>query len=337
MAPNQPYGRMTLRRNAPGDGQKPRIKLWTLDTPKEGTTADKLLKHYLRVFENVDRWDAKKAELKTNPDLTDIGRNRAALDFGFGTVMPDNLKARRTLRKAAQEVATRRSKLQQPKSDPTDLAAALRRQELRSIMRSMDTKARDAFLRQNGLLTGLDPEIRQAVTEMPASVSGVSESVRDDLLREAMESVNAPALAEINELERAIEIAASALEEGRNEIQREAIAVDPGYADPDRFEARAVEAAKLTDQPWLKVHNENGAEILKMLEWDEATNSGSWRIPTNEQIENGIVAETKDEYEKLKVAAPLGAFGTGDEGRKARAEFVNQHGIEAYLNRGKAA
>ena len=26
-----------------------------------------------------------------------------------------------------------------------------------------------------------------------------------------------------------------------------------------------------------------------------------------------------------------------DEGRKARAEFVNQHGIDAYLNRGKAA
>jgi len=337
MAPNQPYGRMTLRRNAPGDGQKPRIKLWTLDTPKEGTTADKLLKHYLRVFENVDQWDSKKAELARNPELTDVGKQRAALDFGFGTVMPDNLKARRTLRKAQQEVATRRSKLQQPKSDPSDLAAALRRQELRSIMRTMDTKARDAFLRQNGLLTGLNPEIRQAVTEMPASVSGVSETVRDDLLREAMESVNAPALAEINELERAIEIAASALEEGKNEIQRAAIEIDPGFADPDRFEARAVEAAKLTDQPWLKVFNENGAEILKKFNWNEATNSGAWTIPSSEEIELGLVAETKDEYEKLKVAAPLGAFGTGDEGRKARAEFVNQHGIDAYLNRGKAA
>ncbi len=296
-----------------------------------------MLKHYLRTFENVDQWDAKKAELARNPELTDVGKQRAALDFGFGAIMPDNLKARRTLRKAQQEVATRRSKLQQPKSDPSDLAAALRRQELRSIMRSMDVKARDAFLRQNGLLTGLDPEIRQAITEMPASVSGLSEKVRDDLLREAVESVNAPALAEINELERAIEIAASALEEGKNEIQREAIAIDPGYADPDRFEARAVEAAKLTDQPWLKVFNENGADILRFFNWNEETKSGGWSIPTSEQIENGIVAETRDEFDKLKTAAPLGAFGTGDEGRKARAQFINDHGVDAYFNRNAAA
>src|SRR5258706_9816360 len=308
MAPNQPYGRMTLRRNAPGDGQKPRIKLWTLPTPKEGTTADKLLKHYLRTFENVDQWDAKKAELARNPELTDVGKQRAALDFGFGAIMPDNLKARRTLRKAQQEVATRRSKLQQPKSDPSDLAAALRRQELRSIMRTMDTKARDAFLRQNGLLTGLDPEIRQAVTEMPASVSGLSEKVRDDLLREAVESVNAPALAEINALERAIEIAASALEEGKNEIQREAIAVDPGYADPDRFEARAVEAAKLTDQPWLKVFNENGADILRFFNWNEETKSGGLSNSNQKKNEKRNLAETREQINKLKNTHPLCEF-----------------------------
>src|SRR5258706_5625101 len=252
MAPNQPIGRMTLRKNAAGDGQKPRVRLWTLGSPKEGSTAEKLLKHYQRVFENVDRLDAKKKELSTSAELTEIGRQRQALDFAFSAVMPDVLKGKRTLAKALQEAATKRSKLQTPKSDPTDLAAALRRQELRSIMRAMDNKARDAFLKQNGRFSGLDPEIRQAITEMPASLSGVSESVRDDFLREAMESVNAPALEEINELERAIEIAASALEEGRNDIHREAIAVDPGYADPDRFEARAVEAAALADPPWLK-------------------------------------------------------------------------------------
>jgi len=232
---------MTLRKNAPGDGQKPRIRLWTLPTPSEGSTADKLLKHYLRTFENVDRWDAKKAELKANAELTDIGKQRAALDFGFGAIMPDNLNARRTLRKAQQEVATRRSKLQQPKSDPTDLAAALRRQEIRGIMRSLDDKGRDEFLRKNGLLTGLNPEIRQALIEMPPTLSGISQAKHDEFMSEATEALNGPALEEIHTLERAIEIAASALEEGRGEIQREAIAVDPGYADPDRFEAKAVE------------------------------------------------------------------------------------------------
>src|SRR6266566_4166766 len=110
MAPNQPFGRMTLRKNALGDGQKPKIRLWTLGTPPEGTTADKLLGHYLRVFENVDRLDAKKKELSTSAELTDVGRQRQALDFAFGAVMPDVLKGKRTLAKAMQEVATKRSK-----------------------------------------------------------------------------------------------------------------------------------------------------------------------------------------------------------------------------------
>src|SRR6266550_1714688 len=74
MAPQTPIGRMTLRRNAPGDGQKPKIRLWTLGTPAEGTTADKLLKHYQRVFVNIGALDAKKAELARSQDLTDIGR-----------------------------------------------------------------------------------------------------------------------------------------------------------------------------------------------------------------------------------------------------------------------
>ena len=197
-------------------------------------------------------------------------------------------------------------------------------------MRSMDNAARDKFLKQNGHLTGLDPEIRQHA-EMPASLSGVPETMRDDLLREATTELNGPALDEINALERAIEIAASALDEGKAEIQREAVAADPAYADMDRFEARAVEAAKLADQPWLKSHNENGAEILRVFDWDEKTKTGGWRIPTSEQIENGIVAASKDEYDRLKTAAPIGAFGSGDEGRQGPRRVRRYHGPRRLL------
>jgi hypothetical protein len=335
--PTTPKGRMTLRRNAPGDGQKPKIRLWTLGDPPEGSTLAKLQQHYLRVFENVDRWDTRRGEIKSNAELTDIGKQRATVDFGFGAVMPDILRAKRALHKAEQEVASRRAKLQQPKSDPADLAAALRRQEIRGIMRSLDDKGRDEFLRKNGLLTGLHPEIRQALIEMPPALSGITQAKHDQFMREATEAINTAALDEITALEKAIEITASALSEGRKEIQQAAIEIDPGFADPDRFEARAAEAAKLEDQPWLKIHNENGSDILRVFDWDEATKSGGWRIPTSDQIENGIVAETKDEYIKLKTAAPLGAFGAGDEGRKARAEFINERGVDAYLNRHQAA
>jgi hypothetical protein len=113
-------------------------------------------------------------------------------------------------------------------------------------------------------------------------------------------------------------------------------AIDPGYADPDRFEARALEAAKLTDQPWLKVFDENGIQVLRKFDWNEKTQSGGWPVATSEEIENGIVCETKDEYLKLK-APPLGSFGTGDEARKLRAQMVNEQGVDAYLNRNKVA
>jgi hypothetical protein len=87
----------------------------------------------------------------------------------------------------------------------------------------------------------------------------------------------------------------------------------------------------------LKTFNENGAEILRIFDWDEKTKSGGWRIPSSDQIEAGIIAETRDEYIRLKTAAPIGAFGTGDAGRKARSDFINENGVDAYLNRHAAA
>jgi hypothetical protein len=53
--------------------------------------------------------------------------------------------------------------------------------------------------------------------------------------------------------------------------------------------------------------------------------------PTDNDIANGLFAETRDEFDKLKAAAPI--FGGGDEGRKARAAFVDAHGHEAYFAR----
>src|SRR4051794_15352189 len=116
---NKPIGRMTLRPSRLNDGQSPRIRLWTLPAPPPGSTQAKLLQHYQRVFHNIEALDARKAELKSSADLTEIGRERQALDFAFQTVMPDTLRGRRALQKAAQEVASKRAKLKSPKADPS--------------------------------------------------------------------------------------------------------------------------------------------------------------------------------------------------------------------------
>jgi hypothetical protein len=142
-----------------------------------------------------------------------------------------------------------------PKSDPPDMAAALRRQEIPTQMRAMETKARDAFLKQNGKCTGMDPEVRQALVEMPASVSSITDDFRDGLLNEGMQSAYGPELDRIAELQRAIEITASALGETSEEVRREAIAANPSFANPDVYHARAAQAAGAADALWLKKFN----------------------------------------------------------------------------------
>jgi hypothetical protein len=329
--PSEPIGRMYLRKNAPGDGQRPKIRLWTIPIPTEGSLAYPLYKHFNGVFENVDHGDAKKKELNSSADLTPVGRDRQALDYSFGTAMPNILKGERALARVSQEVSIKRSRLELPKGDPS---RADYRKEIRELMRGMDEKSREAFRKKYQH----DPEVLQAIVESKPEMSGISDAVHDRLKTEVRDSANAPLMEEIHYLERAIEITKSAIDEGRADIRAQAIAVDHGYSDVDRFEARAREAAALPDQPWIKVHNENGQEILRKFNWNEETKSGSWPIATPEEIQNGLIAKDHDEYMRLKTSAPFSALsGTGDEARKQRAALVNEIGAQGYLNRHQAA
>jgi hypothetical protein len=180
----------------------------------------------------------------------------------------------------------------------------------------------------------LDPEIRAALIEMPASMSNISESFRGELLNQAMQSAYGPELDQIAELERAIEITASALGETSEEVRREAIAVDPAFADPDVYQARATQAAGIADALWLRKSEEGGQEVVRALKLNPHGKTGVWARASDEDIANGIYAADKDEFDKLKATAPVG-FGDGDAERTARAAFVDEHGLDAYLNRNK--
>ena len=186
-------------------------------------------------------------------------------------------------------------------------------------------------MKQNGGFTGLNPEIRAALIEMPASMSNISESFRGELLNQAMQSAYGAELDQISELERAIEITASALGETSEEVRRQAIEADPTNSDADVYAARSTQAAGVADALWLKKFNEAGVEVIRAAKWNEDGKTGIWAKATDEDIANGLFAETRDEFDKLKAAAPI--FGAGDEGRTARAAFVDEHGLDAYLNR----
>jgi hypothetical protein len=308
------------------------IRLWDLDAAP-GSTAETLLKTYLGALAGVDKLDAKKAELANSAEFTPVGIQKGAVDYAFREIVPQFQKGRLAIQRAKQEVAARRAKLVPPAVDKTDAAGALRRQEVRALVRGMDNKSRDNFLKQNGGFTGLDPEIRAALIEMPASMSGISESFRGELLNQAMQSAYGPELDQIAELERAIEITASAVGESSEAIRHEAVAADPTNADPDVYAARATQAAGAADALWLKKFDEGGVEVVRAAKWNEDGKTGSWAKATEAEISSGLYAESREEFDRLKSAAPI--FGAGEEGRTARAAFVDEHGLDAYLARNK--
>jgi hypothetical protein len=82
-----------------GAGQSRNIRLWDLDAPP-GSTAEGLLKHYLGSLAGVDRLEAKKAELATSAELTPVGVQKQAVEFGFRELSPAYRRA--ALRSSAQ-------------------------------------------------------------------------------------------------------------------------------------------------------------------------------------------------------------------------------------------
>jgi hypothetical protein len=195
----------------------------------------------------------------------------------------------------------------------------------------MSNHERDVFLKKNGS----HPEIKQAIIEQPASHSGMSDTKHDTMISDAMEAAYSPQIAELKMLEEAIEVAASAIEGGRAEVQAEAAAIDPALRDPDHFNAVAAAIESKTPAPWLRTVKENGADVIRVAVWDDVTETrGTWQIATPEQIANGIIAKTRDEYDRLKGATVIDFSGeSAAEARSKRAAFVDERGHEAYLNR----
>jgi hypothetical protein len=294
-----------------------------------------LLMHSKRAEADAKRRLDKKAELSKNTDLTEAGQKRQALDFMFRDVMANNLKGRRDLAKAERALAAKRASLKMPKADPSDLVGAFRRARKCDRLLNMTQEQRDKYAMKHRD----NPEFRLAMIEARADGEelGISEMLFKEMVNSAVEETNGPLLEEMKSEARDIEIARKALDSEYSDIRKEAIAVDPAYADPDRFHASVTQAANLPEPLWLKKFEENGAEVVRALKMAPDGTTGSWAQAAPNEIDNGFFAETREEFEKLKTAAPLGSFGTGAEGRKARAEFINQNGLDAYFNRNAAA
>jgi hypothetical protein len=86
---------------------------------------------YLGALGAIDRLDQRRKEIAADARYTPTGQKEEAEKFVFSELVPEFYKGRLEIRKAKREAADRRARLQPPKADPTDMAAALRRWELR--------------------------------------------------------------------------------------------------------------------------------------------------------------------------------------------------------------
>jgi len=189
-------------------------------------------------------------------------------------------------------VAERREKLVPPSPDKNDVAAAFRRMEVRTFLRDMKPEQQTQYFAKYG--DNLPVEIAQALIELPADFSGIPQSRHDLLTERALNAQYSDAIAEIKEIEQAIEAAESSVEAARDEVRLEV-----GIHDPAKFEQLAAPVEAQHSAPWLRRRkNSDGTEKINVVDLDRKVE----RPATPEEIESGIEYSDYDAYMKGKAA-----------------------------------
>jgi hypothetical protein len=279
-----PLGRMTIRQSG---GR--RTRLWE-QTNSKIPTVQRLENVYLSGLSTMDLVESRHASNKKDVRFTPEGARDDLLQFALKEAVPALHHGRVMIRKARDELAERRSKLKLPAADPTDIAALMRRQEIRQHLNTMKPEKQAEYFLKNG--DNLPAEVSQAIVELPAEFSGVPQSRHDLLTEDALSKQFGEAIAEIKEIEQAIEAAESSVEASRAEI-REEVGVDPVKFDEL---ARPIEAKQ--SAPWLRKSRENGADVIRVVDLEKRVE----RVATPEEIETGVYYRDYESYIRKDVA-----------------------------------
>jgi len=272
-------GRRTIRKALPGQNATGSyVGLWDIQA-KPGSTVKRLEQVYLSALDSVDAVEGRKAESAKSGKFTADGLKADALQFAV-QLSPTFSRGRHQIAAAKREAAELRSKVKLQPADKTDLVSAMLRAEMRDFLRSKPQSERDAYIRANA--EKLDPQMALAVMEVPAELSGISVVQRDSLIERALEAQHGDALKEVQELERAIEIAERAVNLGRDEIIKEA------GADPHQFNQLAEPYENKVGLAWLR---KVGDKVV-VVDLDRNVN----RQPTPEELETGAYFADFEEY-----------------------------------------
>ena len=304
----RPQGRRTIRRAAPFgpgnplvpmDGRLNReIRMWSLGDGEPGTTKEKLRRAYLDALEAVDKIGTRKADAMRSGKFTAAGAADEAMQYALSELVPTFKRGRNTIDAAKAEAKSLREtiKLQQP--DKADIVGAMHRREMREFLKAMPAKDRNRYVSQRR--ENMDPNLALAIVEMPAEFSGVLQSDRNDLLDRALEAQHGAKMTQLRDLEHAIEVAASAVETGRDELRSET------GLDERTFNERAAPAEAKTRTHYLKKFVEDGKEVVRVLEWAPGGQTGTWPVATPEQVATGRFYDSMDDYRRHNPADKTG-------------------------------
>ena len=129
---------------------------------------------------------------------------------------------------------------------------------------------------------------------MPPEYSGVPQSRHDLLTERALNAQYGDAIAEIKEIEQAIDAAESSVEAARDEVR-----IEVGIHDPAKFNELATPVEAKQDAPWLRrSKTSNGAEEIVVVDLDR----GIERAANPEEVERGIFYSDFEHFKEGKAA-----------------------------------
>lgn len=200
----------------------------------------------------ADRFGARAASIKGDPSFTQIGRDKALKDEVTRNFLPGLKAASQPIAKALADARAARTSISAavfPQPDPTNIAAALERQEIRALVRAMKPGERMAFISGNR-----DERLADAVLSAPPVLSGLLDEQFGQLRDLVMERrVDRGQIAGIREAEETAEAAHAALQVAQNDIKAATGLSDIAFEQLQKMNAFT---------PWLV---REGDKVLKVI------------------------------------------------------------------------
>ncbi|PZV39747.1 hypothetical protein [Mesorhizobium kowhaii] len=163
----------------------------------------------------IESLPAHRAELSKPGTLSQKGLNDSVRAIAAEKIVPELRRGAWEAEKAANSIKSEMSRLAVPKPDKTDMAGAVLRSEIRTMLRSMD----------HGKIVNLvmnDPAFQAAAFEGPAALSGLTEELRADLEKRMVEQNHGATIEAMDDAKEAIALAQAAFEIAISTVKDEA-------------------------------------------------------------------------------------------------------------------